>query len=777
MKKLLVHLLLLPAALTATGQIKKSYDLDSPPTDQVRFLKGQTAVADHKIKNSQIEAALLSSGYFTLGTTGGTEGTDLDDACPITFGHPWAKTSYPVFEWGGIQLTPESLAGTCVTETVTGTDSASVIFLKENDFKAEFTIRISGGTASLISRIQNLSGQVQTVAPGLILDPSVGKWADGTLFSGQEGLGKETLLGPDFPFALELREKSAAPFGMVAGISFPGAAPAELQVINWKNLLAGEPANTGALLYDVCLKASWPLSLLNAGDSKETRTLITLKQPDFGQLFLRWDLEPFSSIQGGLLTPSTATTWIEVSNPGAQSQFNLTLGLNGGTVFPNDTSSVSFAIAPNQKSYQKLTVSIPEIYDNQTSPLVLSLYQNSTKKLTENRNYFIPATPVSETGLTVKIDTVTASGNDLSVFFKARITETDQLLTNLKPSNLKLTGNQNRVFDFTLLKDTTGGVTDLDLVFVLDVTGSMSEEIQAVKNNMIEFTDSIANQGISYRLALVTFGDEVRSTSSFTTDAGAFKTLIGQQTANGGADFPENSLDALAAATELNFKPNAKKVIIWITDATYHIANSITPLTIQQVVNQLVSKAIVVNCIGPTAYATSYYDPIVLPTGGSFYDILGKFRDILLDISRMTTPTRFKLVFTSKDPVSPGYVTELSVYYSGLGGHDQFTLNSGGLQKAQAGVTLYPNPFNPTATISVRNPQKYGLQIEVFNLLGQSVRQFELAPGSPESRVIWNADNSAGQQIATGIYLIQVRFLDATGKVIRKQTEKLYFLK
>jgi len=52
-----------------------------------------------------------------------------------------------------------------------------------------------------------------------------------------------------------------------------------------------------------------------------------------------------------------------------------------------------------------------------------------------------------------------------------------------------------------------GGSRMADIIFVLDVTGSMEDEITAVKNNMISFLQAIDSSDIDYRIGLVVFGD------------------------------------------------------------------------------------------------------------------------------------------------------------------------------------------------------------------------------------------------------------------------------
>ncbi|MEZ4746457.1 MAG: glycosyl hydrolase family 18 protein [Calditrichia bacterium] len=75
----------------------------------------------------------------------------------------------------------------------------------------------------------------------------------------------------------------------------------------------------------------------------------------------------------------------------------------------------------------------------------------------------------------------------------------------------------------------------------------------------------------------------------------------------------------------------------------------------------------------------------------------------------------------------------------------------------------YPNPFNPETTIAfdISGNESADVQLNIFNLRGQLVRKLvseKLSPGQYEVR--WNAQNSSGQPVASGVYLYQLRVGD-----------------
>lgn len=778
MTKLLLLILLLIHTLNVSAQNKKEFDLSAPETGKTLF-KSQLSQLAGRIKNQQLDLTLQPNGFFTIGTSLGASSSFLDDDCQITYGHPWAKTSYIGFELDGDRYTLEQLSELVSPELFFADDSVSVSYTLTGKFIATFTLKLVGNKVQSQSSITNLSSAPQTFSPFLVFDPALGKWGDGSVLTDQTWLTTESVVGFSLPEHIKIWEHPTAPKGLSLGLSFPTEKPVEIVAQNWRNLYENKGLNPKLALYDLCLKINWGLSLINPGETRATSVLFEIETPEWGNsTFTRWDLEPFASIQSGLLFPPSVKTTVEISNAGSLTLSQMSLGLNGKNLFNSDTVSTSFSIPTGGRVYKNITLTIPELFESVVESPVLSVYQAGVLKEQIQRNYFIPGIPVSETGLTVTLDTVThPSGNLLNIYFKTEITETGQILNSLKPKNIQVWGGQDRITSFSLAPDTSNGASQLDLVFVLDVTGSMSEEIASVRNNIIEFTDSLKAKNSDFRLGMVTFGDEIRAVYPFTRDVAAFKTLVGNQTATGGDDIPENSLAALARASEFPFRPSAKRLFIWITDADYHINDYITSLTIQQVVDQLTAQTIIVNCIGDMTYQTNFYDPITLPTGGSFYDIKGKFRDILLDIARLTTSSRMVISFTSPSPVSPGYTGEIKVYFGGLGGKATYMLKGSQIQAISSKISSYPNPFNPTTTFSVVNRNSFGGTLKIFNVLGQQVKEFKFDPGQPEISIQWNGSGENGDILSSGIYFVRAEFFNSLGQVSDAQSVKVFFLK
>ncbi|HQE88323.1 MAG TPA: SdrD B-like domain-containing protein [Methanothrix sp.] len=113
----------------------------------------------------------------------------------------------------------------------------------------------------------------------------------------------------------------------------------------------------------------------------------------------------------------------------------------------------------------------------------------------------------------------------------------------------------------------------LDFAVVFDDTGSMSEEIAALKSKVKELTGAIEDSGINASYALVSFKDSVSVKTEWTGDADLFEREVNSLQAGGGGDEPEASLDAIAYVLEMGGRAGSRKIILAITDAHAHYQN------------------------------------------------------------------------------------------------------------------------------------------------------------------------------------------------------------
>ena len=70
----------------------------------------------------------------------------------------------------------------------------------------------------------------------------------------------------------------------------------------------------------------------------------------------------------------------------------------------------------------------------------------------------------------------------------------------------------------------------------------------------------------------------------------------------------------------------------------------------------------------------------------------------------------------------------------------------------------YPNPFNPSTTIKYQLPDAADVRLEIYNVVGQSVRTLvdqQEAAGRYELQ--WDATNNNGQSLSSGIYFYRIQ--------------------
>ena len=118
----------------------------------------------------------------------------------------------------------------------------------------------------------------------------------------------------------------------------------------------------------------------------------------------------------------------------------------------------------------------------------------------------------------------------------------------------------------------------LDLLFILDTTGSMGEEIERLKNTLQIINDNlmalVPRPDIRFGLVLYRDRDDdyVTRRISFTADLQKIEDVLKKVRAEGGGDTPEDLQAALKVAMqEMEWRPNAIRLCYVITDAPAHL--------------------------------------------------------------------------------------------------------------------------------------------------------------------------------------------------------------
>jgi hypothetical protein len=113
-------------------------------------------------------------------------------------------------------------------------------------------------------------------------------------------------------------------------------------------------------------------------------------------------------------------------------------------------------------------------------------------------------------------------------------------------------------------------------------------------------------------------------------------------------------------------------------------------------------------------------------------------------------------------------VCEVELSWAGADYGGSFTLTE--IPSEWALYQNYPNPFNPTTVIPFDLAERAAVEIAVYDLMGQRVALVEdgvLPAGHHE--ISWNGSNTTGDQVASGVYFVQMRTVEfvATRKMVK----------
>jgi Mg-chelatase subunit ChlD len=320
----------------------------------------------------------------------------------------------------------------------------------------------------------------------------------------------------------------------------------------------------------------------------------------------------------------------------------------------------------------------------------------------------------------------------------------------------------------------------VDIVFVLDITESMQPYIDAVKQNMINFAQDLAQNHRDYRLGLVTFEDYVVSaypdcncaySKTLTPDVQKFTEWVGTLHAGGGGDIPEDPLDALVYASTLPFRPDAQGIIIMITDAPPHVAGDgpdrtgdsgyrlhhpdpnadVTEETGASVASKLSKNGLTLYAVAPPPFIAPQYQEVVQATHGRLYNIVteeNRFPELVREIGH-SIATEYSLTYLTPRPIEDGTnrSVELRVNYEGQSGAAQTSYQVKGVGGAAINVPLAGPAAAGSGTGLVQLSFKWWNGaiplLAILGLLGLSRIRFGVSPD--ELQAIVDAQSHALQ--------------------------------
>jgi len=142
---------------------------------------------------------------------------------------------------------------------------------------------------------------------------------------------------------------------------------------------------------------------------------------------------------------------------------------------------------------------------------------------------------------------------------------------------LPMQGEDNLLVLHLAAARTPVATKSVELAFILDTTGSMAEEIDAIKSTVSAVAEKLTpQQGIALRVGLVAYKDYVdpwvTKTFPFTTDLVALRASIASLSAAGGGDIPEAVNEALHVAGQLDWHDDAfARFAFLVADAPPHM--------------------------------------------------------------------------------------------------------------------------------------------------------------------------------------------------------------
>lgn len=727
------------------------------------------------ISNNCLEATLINGGYFTIGTSAGTMDSRLDDKCNITFGHPFAKTSYPLFSFDGnwYKLDDYFLGSTEATLNKNG-DTLSII--AEEDF---FMFKFSIFPGDSIHKLQlelsitNLDTLTHYFGTGLVVDPGIGKWGDGYIYYDDIFISNDVVF-TDWPVKLPLTffEKSVGAKGLNFTLDFDSIPPDRIIAANWVDLYnSSSPEfieNPLGKLYDLTVKIIWDEKEIKPAGKTEIKTTVRLKDADFlSAAFMRWDLNSFLTIENNQLFPRDYETSFVIHNLSESTLENVELKIDIPIGFSLGNSESHITIPLGVPAYPQVNLRSNLVYEDYIVGLTARLEDDGQILDEIFRNVYLPATALADTGLTITEDSLSVVDfPKVNLIFAVENDESEQKILNLQKENVFLYENDVRIQDYDLEKYEIGGSNLADIVFVLDCSGSMQDNIDAVRDNLNEFADTLIAKGYDYQIGVVTFSTTVDDVWDFTNDVEQVKSNLSSIVLWGGV---EDSPAALYEATELSWRPGSKRNIIWITDEPYPEDT----YTKGQIVDRMLFMGITVHGVGLNELQTEWFNPIVMPTGGNFYNIFGNFRDILLDVTDFKSQFLYSIRYISQNTEAGSNTIKLEVHYEGLGGSKIFMYEPPAGIPGSNSLICYPNPFNPEITFMFTAQNILEGNLMIYNMLGQRIKKIPLSKNSPQ-RITWDAHDDQGKSIVSGVYIVYLSFTGMDGKNYKQSARILH---
>jgi hypothetical protein len=195
-------------------------------------------------------------------------------------------------------------------------------------------------------------------------------------------------------------------------------------------------------------------------------------------------------------------------------------------------------------------------------------------------------------------------------------------------------------------RETPLAINDLDLVFVMDTTGSMRNELADVQANLLGVIRVLARLAPSLRVGFVAFKDHGAAyvtrdfpLSPMTQDnVVRVVRFVGEMTAEGGGDDPEPVDEALAVAAAMDWRADAQGQIIVIGDAPARPSGRGRALALAErfrgsATDRALPRSVSAIYTGPPSGAQVFFEQVARAGGGDFSAYQGQIiENVLLSV-------------------------------------------------------------------------------------------------------------------------------------------------
>jgi cytoskeletal protein CcmA (bactofilin family)/Mg-chelatase subunit ChlD len=207
------------------------------------------------------------------------------------------------------------------------------------------------------------------------------------------------------------------------------------------------------------------------------------------------------------------------------------------------------------------------------------------------------------------------------------------------------------------------GSTKSDIVFVFDDSGSMGDEIDAMKSEVSDLVAEIEEADIDAQYGLVTFKDDYNVKLNLTEDGSRLQSEVDDLSASGGGDVPEDNFDSIARALGFDFRRDAQKVLIDITDAVSHYrgdGSGVSEYKIGEIADLLTESGVAYIAVSP-GYSDEDAAKKVLAdkVDGTWIDINSADFDVILEEITELVVSAYVIEYITG--LNPGEAGQISV--------------------------------------------------------------------------------------------------------------------